>query len=91
MARSRALAFLVIISALLVFGNACQSDADAANSFRSGNYVDAQLDAALAARRDNTLAHAWLQYASLVVAGAGGVAVVFPPRLTRFQSRRDPD
>lgn len=62
---------MLITCAILVFINISQMEDDASASFESASYQSAELDTVLAARREDALSHAWLEYGSLLVGGAG--------------------
>ena len=58
-----------------------QVDDDAASSLESTKFVNsAQVDQALAAREAELVTQAWLEYGSLVAAGAALVIAVLPRR-----------
>lgn len=66
---------LIVVSALLVFVNACEAESDASAAFRSGEYVESQLDIAIEQRRDDQFHYLALECGSLV-ACVGGIAVL---------------
>jgi hypothetical protein len=79
--RIRLTAWLAVIFALLVFVAVAQVDDDAASSLQSTNFMSyAQVDQALAAREAELVTQAWLEYGSLVAAGAALAIAVLPHR-----------
>ncbi len=79
--RIRLAAWLAVIFALLVFVAVSQVDDDAAAALQSTNFVNyAQVDQALAAREAELVTQAWLEYGSLVAAGAALVIALLPRR-----------
>ncbi len=79
--RIRLVAWLAVIFALLVFVAVSQVDDDAASSLESTNFVNStQVDQALAAREAELVTQAWLEYGSLVAAGAALAIAVLPRR-----------
>ena len=73
----RFLGVVIVVSALLVFVNACDAESDASDAFRSGEYVESQLDMALQQRHDAELENLSLEGGSLVVALAGIAVLLF--------------
>jgi hypothetical protein len=69
--RLRCIALGIVVAALLVFANTCQLEMEASSRFESGNYLTVDVDAVVATRSADVVAHAWLEYAACVIAGAG--------------------
>ena len=70
----RALVVLIMLSALLVFVNACEAESDASAAFRSGQYAESELDNTLDQRHADQVHYMALECGSLVLCvGALGV------------------
>lgn len=73
----RFLGVVIVVSALLVFVNAYEADSDASTAFRSGEYVESQLDSALDQRRDDQRHFLALECGSLIACVAGVAVLIF--------------
>lgn len=66
---------LLVLSALLVFINACEAESDAAAAFRSGEYAESQLENTLEQRRSDEVQYLALEGGAFLMC-LGGISVL---------------